>query len=99
MNTTLRHLVTIVAEPVIEHKLLDDLKRCGAKGYSVGPVHGEGRTGNRSLDLTGPSIRVETVVTEKVAEQIMEMLAEHYFDLYATVAWVCPVYVARPSRF
>ncbi|MEN9506437.1 MAG: hypothetical protein RI958_2363 [Actinomycetota bacterium] len=99
MNTTIRHLVTIVAEPVVEHKLLDDLKRCGAKGYSVGPVHGEGATGNRSLDLTGPSIRVETVVTEQVAERIMDMLAAHYFDTYATVAWVSPVYVARPGRF
>lgn len=99
MNTVIRHLVTIVAEPVVEHKLVDDIKRCGAKGYSIGPVRGEGVTGNRSLDLTGPSIRLETVVTDQVAERIMDMLAEHYFDTYATVAWVTPVNVARPAKF
>jgi S-adenosylmethionine synthetase len=39
------------------------------------------------------------VVTDKVAEQIMEMLAKSYFDKYATVAWITPAHVARPGRF
>lgn len=99
MTTTSRQLVTIVSEPVVEQKLIDDIKKCGAKGYSVGHVSGEGVTGNHSLDLNGPSIRIETVVTDKVAEAIMTMLAENYFDKYATVAWVTPTQVLRPSRF
>lgn len=99
MNTTMRQLVTIVTESVVEHKILDDIKRCGAKGYSVGHVHGEGVTGNHALDLNGPSIRIETVVTDKVAEAILDMLAEKYFDTFATVAWVTPTQVARPGRF
>jgi len=99
METVSRQLVTIIAEPVVEKRLVDDIKRCGAKGYSVSQVHGEGATGNRSLDLTGPSIRLETVVTDKVADAIMTMLAATYFERCAVVAWITPAQVARPSRF
>lgn len=99
MQTVPRNLVTIVAEPVVEHRLVDDIKACGAKGYSLDHVRGEGVTGNRSLDLTGPSIRLETVVTEAVADSIMTMLTEKYFERYAVVAWMAPVQVMRPGRF
>jgi hypothetical protein len=75
------------------------VKKCGAKGYSVSTVRGEGGTGKSALNLAGPSIRLETVVTDKVAEAILDMLAAKYFDTYATVAWVSPTNVARPDRF
>lgn len=99
MGLIARQLVTIVAEAVVEQKLIADIKRAGALGYSVGPVKGAGATGNRSLELTGQSVRLETVVTESVAEAIMEMLAREYFDRYAVVAWVSPASVMRPERF
>lgn len=99
MGLALRQLVTIVAESVVEQKLVDDIKKVGAKGYSLGHVKGEGVTGNRSLELTGQSIRIETVVTDRVAEAIMELLARDYFDKYAVVAWVTPAQVMRPSHF
>ena len=99
MQTSNRQLVTIVSEAVVEHKLIDDIKACGAKGYSLSHVRGEGVTGNRSLDLNGPSVRLETVVTDSVAEKIFEMLSDKYFGTYATVAWVTPTLVLRPERF
>jgi len=99
MSTAARQLITIVAESVVEQKLIDDVKKCGAKGYSVSHVRGEGVTGKNSLDLNGPSIRLESVVTEKVAESILEMLAEKYFEKYAVIAWITPALVARPDRF
>ena len=99
MNTTHRQLVTIISESVVEQKLIDDIKKCGAKGYSISHVRGEGVTGNRSLDPNGPSIRLETVVTDKVADAIMSVLAEKYFETYATVAWITPTQVMRPNRF
>lgn len=99
MNTTSRQLVTIISESVVEKKLVDDVKKCGAKGYSLSHVRGEGEAGNHSLDVNGPSIRLETVVTDAVADAIMDLLAEHYFDRYATVAWVTPTSVLRPNRF
>ena len=99
MNTVNRQLVTIIAEAVVEQKLIQDVKLCGSKGYSVGHVRGEGQTGGRALDITGSSIRIETVVTDAVAESILAMLTEKYFDTYAVVAWISPVIVARPNRF
>lgn len=99
MGLVMRQLVTIVAESVVEQKLIDDIKKAGAKGYSLGHVKGEGITGNRSLELTGQSIRIETVVTDRVAEAIMEMLSRDYFEKYAVVAWVCPAHVMRPGHF
>lgn len=99
MNTTTRQLVTIISEAVVERRLVEDVKKCGAKGYSLTHVRGEGTTGRHMLDLNGSSIRLETVVTDKVAEAILEMLAADYFDTFATVAWVSPVNVARPDRY
>lgn len=99
MNTAARQLITIVAESVVEQKLIDDIKKCGAKGYSLSHVRGEGVTGKHTLDLNGPSIRLESVVTDKVAESILDMLAEKYFEKFAVIAWITPAYVARPERF
>jgi nitrogen regulatory protein P-II 2 len=99
MDTTARILVTIGAEAVLEHRHVDDVKACGARGYSLGHVRGEGVTGNTSLDLNGPSIRLETVVTETVSEAILDMLADRYFGRYAVIAWLSPIRVARPDRF
>jgi hypothetical protein len=99
MDTSPRQLVTIITEAIVESRLIDDIKKCGAHGYSIGHVHGEGVTGSRSLELNGPSIRLETVVTEGVADAILTVLAEKYFDKYATVAWLTPIRVVRPGRF
>jgi hypothetical protein len=44
-------------------------------------------------------MRLETVVTDKVADAIMSVLAEKYFETYATVAWITPTQVMRPNRF
>lgn len=99
METVSRHLVTIVAEAAVEKRLIADIKACGAKGYSLGHVTGEGVTGQQSLNLTGPSVRLETVVTEEVAAAILDLLAAQYLDRYAVVMWSSPVQVARPQRF
>jgi hypothetical protein len=99
METVARQLVTIVAESVVGTRLVDDVKACGAKGYSISTARGEGAIGRRSQDVTGPSVRLETVVTDEVANAILEMLAASYFERYAVVAWTTPVQVARPSRF
>ena len=86
-------------DPLVERRLVDDVKKCGAKGYSLSHVTGEGVTGRHTLDLNGPSVRIESVVTDEVAERILEMLAENYFDRFAVIAWLTPARVARPDRF
>ena len=99
MDTVERQLITIVAEAVVERRLIDDVKKCGAKGYSLSHVTGEGVTGRHTLDLNGPSVRIESVVTDEVAERILEMLAANYFERFAVIAWLTSARVARPERF
>jgi nitrogen regulatory protein P-II 2 len=94
-----RQLVTIIVEAAVEHRLIEDVKRLGAKGYSVGRVRGEGRSANHLQDLNGPSMRLETLVTADVSQAILDHLEAEYFDRYAIVVWVNPVNVLRPDRF
>ena len=98
-TTTERQLLTVIAESVLETRLIHDVKQAGAKGYSVGHVRGEGATGRAALDFAGPSVRLESVVTDEVAARVLEVLRRDYFPNYAVVAWVSPVRVARPERF
>ena len=99
MNTTERQIVTVIAEAAVESRLIADIKRLGAKGYSIGRVRGEGTTGRLLQDLNGPSVRLETIVTETVADAILEHLATNYFGRFAVVAWVAPARVLRSERF
>ena len=99
METTGRHIVTIIAEAVVEPQLIKDVKRLGARGYSVGHVRGEGTTGRHLQDLNGPSVRLETIVPEAIADAILEHLAAEYFGRFAVVAWVTPARVLRSDRF
>jgi nitrogen regulatory protein P-II 2 len=99
LETTERHIVTIIAEAAVEARLIADVKRLGAKGYSIGHVRGEGTTGRFLQDLNGPSVRLETIVTEEVADAILSHLAAEYFGRFAVVAWVTPARVLRSERF
>lgn len=99
MDMTERRILTVIAEAAVESRLIADIKRLGAKGYSIGHVRGEGTTGSRLHDLNGPSVRLETVVTDTVADAILAHLAAEYFDRFAVVAWIAPAQVMRPGRF
>mgnify|MGYP003513056842 FL=1 len=49
-------LVTIVAESLLEKRLVEEVKRLGAKGYTITPARGEGSRGIRSVDWEGQNI-------------------------------------------
>lgn len=99
MTTTERQLVTIIAEAVLKKRLIDDIRRLGATGYSIGSVEGSGTGGRHTGDWEGPHVRIETIVRDEVAERILEHLVEHYFTNYAVVAFASTVRVARPAKF
>lgn len=92
-------LVTIVAEAVLEERLVDDLRRLGAKGYTVTDARGEGSRGLRTMDWEGKNIRLETIVSEEVAERILAHLQEAYFPHYAIIAYVENVEVIRGKKY
>ncbi|AFV75797.1 hypothetical protein YIM1640_09000 [Thermus oshimai] len=92
-------LVTIVAESLLEKRLVEEIKRLGAKGYTITPARGEGSRGLRSVDWEGQNIRLETIVSEEVALKILKKLQEEYFPHYAVIAYVENVEVVRGDKY
>ena len=99
MHTKELMLVTVVAEAVVEHRLIRDVTACGAHGWSVCDARGQGSKGVRADEFEGSNIRLETLVSEEVADRIMDVLARDYFPRYAVVAWVTTVGVVRPAKY
>ncbi len=91
--------VTIVAESILEARLVEDLRAAGALGWTIASARGEGPRGRRVSDIEGGNVRVETLVAEDVAERIWTRLADSYFPNYAITAWTYNVQVARPDRY
>jgi hypothetical protein len=91
--------LTIVAEAVVERRLLDDLTAAGAKGWTVSSGHGRGSGVVRASEWEGANIRVESVGSQELVDRLLEVLARDYFPHYAVVAWTTPVSVVRPAKF
>ena len=92
-------LVTIVAEALLEDRLLRELKVCGARGYTISAVRGEGSRGVRASEWEGQNLKIETLVSADVAERILARLAEAYFTDYAVVAYLENVEVVRGDKY
>jgi len=92
-------LLTIVVESLLEKRLVEEIKRLGAKGYTLTPARGEGSRGIRSVDWEGQNIRLETLVPEEVALRILQRLQEAYFPHYAMIAYVENVWVVRGEKY
>ncbi|HMQ35343.1 MAG TPA: transcriptional regulator [Chloroflexaceae bacterium] len=92
-------LVTIIAEGVLRERLLEELLALGARGYTVGEVHGHGSSGISEQFWSGAQARIETLVAPAVAARIMEHLQRHYFDTYSVIAYTGEVQVARAEKY
>jgi nitrogen regulatory protein P-II 2 len=92
-------LVTIVAEPVLESRLLAALKSLGASGYTVTEARGAGSRGTRMGEVPGEGRRIEVLVTPEVAHQILQHVSEQYFADFAVVAWSTDVEVLRGEKY
>lgn len=99
MELTTVKLVTIIAEAVLEERMLHDLRQLGARGYTVGSVRGEGTRGVHASEWEGHSLRIETLVAPPVAERILQHLASTYFPHFAVIAYTTDVQVVRGEKF
>jgi hypothetical protein len=91
--------IVIVAESIIEKKLLEDMDACGSRGWTITPSRGHGPRDRRLSEIEGGNIRVEILASEDVTSRIWETLEEKYFPHFAITAWAFPVSVARESRY
>jgi nitrogen regulatory protein P-II 2 len=99
MITTPLKMVVIVAEPVLETRLVSELRALGASGYTIIEGRGEGSRHAHATDLPGANIRIEAIVTPAVADKIMEFVSAHYFANFSFIAYVIDVAVARSAKY
>lgn len=99
MHTVQIKRVTIIAKALLESRLVHDIKQAGARGYTITEARGEGTRGVRASEWEGQNIRLETLVSEAVADRILAHLAEHYFAHFAVVAFTDTVAVVRGERY
>lgn len=100
MKTAPVKLVTIIAEGVLEARLLEELTHLGMRGYTRSEVSGHGTRGVTTAgywDLH--QVKIETLVSQHVAEQILDHVAGHYFADYAVIVYVSEVNVVRGEKF
>lgn len=98
MLTTLK-LVTIITERILEDRLLRKLEELGAKGYTLTQATGKGSRGVRASEWEGPDTRVECLVSEKVANAIVEYISGNFFEHYAVIVYVQDAKVVRGEKY
>jgi len=100
MDNTTRKLIRIVAEAALEQRLISDVERLGAHGYTITDVRGKGNRGVREGEWDiGSNIRMEILCDDDVAHAIVEYLKAHYYDNYAMITYWSDVAVLRPEKF
>jgi len=98
-STTHLSLVTIVAEAILEQRLIRELKGLGVSGFTASMAHGQGSRGSRAGDLEGGNVKIETIVQPALAAEIMAHMESHYFEYYAVIVWVSEVGVLRGDKY
>ncbi|PIQ62683.1 MAG: transcriptional regulator [Bacteroidetes bacterium CG12_big_fil_rev_8_21_14_0_65_60_17] len=99
MQITSLKLVTIIAERILEDRLIREVVGLGAKGYTITDARGQGSRGVRANEWEGPDIRMELLVSAEVADRIMAHVADTYFEYYALIAFVQDADVARGDKY
>jgi nitrogen regulatory protein P-II 2 len=92
-------LVTVITERLLRDRILDDLRKCGAKGFTISDVSGEGSRGVRASEWEGQNLRIESVVSPEVADRIVERIAGDFFENYAVIVYLQDVQVVRGDKY
>lgn len=87
-------LLTIITETVLEDILIEEIRKLGAKGYTVSDARGKGTHGTRSGRWTqGGNIRLEVVGDADLCARIVERLQATYERDYGLLMFTAPVHV------
>lgn len=92
-------LVTVIAEAVLEHRLVHEVQAAGATGWTISGARGQGSRGVRASEWEGGNIRLEILCSSAVADRLLHVLEHHFFEHYAVVAFVHPVSVLRGEKY
>jgi len=98
VETKTATLVTIVAERLLRDRLTAKIRELGAKGFTLTEVQGQGTRGWQAHEFEGPSVKIETLVREEVAREIVEAVAK-YFEHHAVIVYLSEAKVVRVTKF
>ena len=99
MHTVALKLVTVITERLLRDRIVDELRKCGAKGFTVSDVSGEGSRGVRASEWEGQNLRIESVVSPDVADHVVERIADDFFENYAVIVYLQDVEVVRGDKY
>ncbi len=99
MKLTELYLVTIITERYFRDEILDKLKELGAKGFTLTDTTGEGSRGMRASDFEGKNVKIEVVVSKDVGNNVIDYIADVYFENYSVIAYAYPVGVVRGDKY
>ena len=95
--------LVIVTEASILDKVLEDITKLGAKGYTVQDATGKGERGIRSqVGILGEifkNYRIEIVTNENIAKEISEHMLEKYFVNYAGIVYMEDIETLQSNKF
>lgn len=95
-----RKLLVIIAEAVLEKRLVADVHQAGAQGYTVHDVRGGSahstREGSWEADRT---IEMKVICETPVADAIAAHLLATYAPNYGLTLFFADVSVLRPEKF
>jgi nitrogen regulatory protein P-II 2 len=92
-------LFTIVAEAVLEDRLLRDLQSLGVSGWTVSTARGHSSDGMDPGEFEGGNVRLELLVQPALEAEVWRMLQARYFPQYSLSAWATDVRVARREKY
>jgi len=99
MQTVPMKRVTIIGDETVKYRMLQEIEKLGATGYTDCPAHGKGARGIRPRHAEPANAKIEVIATREVAELILKYVAENYFDKYAMIAFLSDVEVLQGEKF
>ena len=90
MNTVTLTLLTIVAEALLKDRLIHEVRRVGAKGFTVTEVSGEGSRQRRVSEI---------IAKREIADNILTILQRDFFPRFAVIAYMSDVQVVREDKY
>jgi nitrogen regulatory protein PII len=99
MELTKLRMVTIVAESILEERICARALELGASGFTVVESRGHGSLGRNAGEIPGVNVRIEIVVEDRVAEDILQGISKEYFNHYSVICFLSDVFVLRQDKY
>ena len=98
--------IVIITEKLICDPVVTIIEELGATGYTIVSAGGKGsrgiRRGNERAAVIDDfaNVKIEVIVSdEKTAQNIIQKIADTYFENYSGITYIEDVEILRPQKF